>query len=118
MCLALKLVRYKFYGDLQSFSVLTHQWKNLFIDFVTRLLVSTKWKGKTYNSLLVIVNWLTKIVYYEPVKVTIDIPSLVKVIIKAVVESYGRPDSTVSDCGSVFTSKFWFSLCYFLGIKR
>ena len=28
------------------------------------------------------------------------------------------PNSIVSDRGSVFTSKFWSSLCYFLSIKR
>ena len=35
-----------------------------------------------------------------------------------VVRHHGLPDSIVSDRGSVFTSKFWSSLCYFLGIKR
>ncbi len=30
----------------------------------------------------------------------------------------GLPDSIVSDWGSIFTLKFWSSLCYFLGIKR
>ena len=57
-------------------------------------------------------------VYDEPVKVTIDAPRLVGVIIDVVVRHYGCPDSNVSDRGSVFTSKFWSLLCYFLGIKR
>ena len=43
----------------------TYQWKNLSIDFVIRLLVSTNWKGKSYDFILVIVNWLTKMVYYD-----------------------------------------------------
>ncbi len=57
-------------------------------------------------------------VYYEPVKVTINAPALVEVIIEAVVQHHGLPDSIVNDRDSVFTSKFWSSLCYFLGIKR
>ncbi len=57
-------------------------------------------------------------VYYEPVKVTIDALGLAEVIIEAVMLHHGLPDSIVSDWGSVFTSKFWSSLCYFLGIKR
>ncbi len=57
-------------------------------------------------------------VYYELVKVTIDTLALAKVIIEAVVRYYDLPDSIVSDQDSLFTSKFWFSLCYFLGIKR
>ncbi len=35
-----------------------------------------------------------------------------------VVRQHGVPNSMVSDCGSVSTSKLWSSLCYFLGIKR
>ena len=57
-------------------------------------------------------------VYYKPVKVTIDAPGLAKVIIDVVVRHHGLPDSIVTDRGSLFTSKFWSSLCYFLGIKR
>ncbi len=88
------------------------------MDFIIGLPVFTHWKGETYDSILVIIDRLTKIVHYKPVKVTIDVPALVEVIIKAVVWHHGLPDSIVSDCGSVFTSKFWSSLCYFLGIKR
>ncbi len=57
-------------------------------------------------------------VYYEPVKVTIDAPGLAEVIIDMVVHHYGVPEFIVIDQGSLFTSKFWFLLCYFLGIKK
>ncbi len=76
------------------------------MDFVTGLPISTNWKGETYDSILVIVNQVTKMVHYKLVKVTIDVPDLVEAIIKAVVQYYGLPDSIVSDCDSVFTSKF------------
>ena len=61
---------------------------------------------------------MTKMVHYEPVKVTIDAPGLAEVIIDVVVRHHGLPDSIISDRGAIFTSKFWSSLCYFLGIKR
>ncbi len=86
--------------------------------FVTGLPVSTHWKGDTYNSIQVIVNWLTNMVYYELVKVIIDDLGLAEVILDVVVRHHDLPDSIVSDRGSVFTSKFWSSLCYFLGIKQ
>ena len=57
-------------------------------------------------------------VYYEPVQMTITAPALAEVIFNVVVRHHGLPDSIVSDRGSVFTSKFWSSLCYFLSIKR
>ncbi len=67
------------------------------MDFVTGLPVSTNWKGETYNSILVIVDRLTKMVHYELIKVTIDASGLGEVIIKAVVRHHGLPDSIVSD---------------------
>ena len=88
------------------------------MDFVTGLPVSTNWKGDTYNSILVIVDWLTKMVPYKPVQTTIDAPGVAKVIIDVIVRHHGLPDSIVSNKGSVFTSKFWSFLCYFLRIKR
>ncbi len=87
------------------------------MDFVTGLPVSTNWKGETYDLILVIVDQLTKMVYYEPVKVTINALALAEVIIEAVVQYHGLLDSIVNDQSLVFTSKFWSSLCYFLGIK-
>ena len=53
--------------------------------FVTGLLILTDWKGDSYNLILVIVDWLTKMVHYKSVKVTIDAPGLAKVIIDVVV---------------------------------
>ncbi len=88
------------------------------MDFVTRLPVSTNWKGETYDSILVIIDRLTKMVHYKPIKVTIDVPGLAEIIIEVVMRNHGLPDSIVSDQDLVFTSKFWSLLCYFLGIKR
>ena len=85
VCLASKAVKYKPYGDLQSLPVSTHWWKDLLMDFVTGLPISTDWKGDSYDSILIIVDWLTKMVHYEPVKITINAPGLAKVIIDVVV---------------------------------
>ena len=118
VCLASKAVRHKPYGDLQSLPIPTHRWKDLSIDFVTGLPISTDWKGDSYNSILVIVDRLKKMGHYKQVKVTIDAPGLVEVIIDVVVRHHGLPDSIVTDWGSLFISKFWSLLCYFLGIKQ
>ena len=87
------------------------------MDFVTGLPISADWKGESYDSILVIIDWLTKMVHYKPVKVTINTPGLAEVILDVVVWHHGLPDSIVSDRGLLFTSKFWSSLCYFLDIK-
>ena len=116
--LASKAVRHKSYGDLQSLPVPTYRWKDLLMDFVTGLPILRDWKGDSYNSILVIVDRLTKMVHYKTVKVTINALSLAEVIIDVVVRHHGLLDSIVTDWGSFFTSKFWSLLCYFLGIKR
>ena len=118
VCLGSKAVRHKPYGDLQSLPVPTHRWKDLSMDFVTGLPISTDWKGDSYDSILVIVDRLTKMVYYESVTIIINAPGLAEIIIDVVVQHYGLLDSIIIDCEAIFTSKFWSSLCYFLGIKR
>ena len=57
-------------------------------------------------------------VYYKPVKVTINAPGLAEIIINVVVRHHGLPNSIVTNRGLLFTSKFWSSLCYYLGIKQ
>ena len=88
------------------------------MDFVTGLPISTNWKGDSYDSILVIVDQLTKMVHYKPVKITINTPGLAEVIIDVVICYHGLLDLIITDRGSLFTSKFWSSLCYFLGIKQ
>ena len=88
------------------------------MDFVTGLPISTNWKGDSYNSILVIVDRLTKIVHYEPVRVTIDALELAEVILDVVVRHHGLSNSILFDRGLLFNSKFWSLLCYFFGIKQ
>ncbi len=64
------------------------------------------------------VDRLTKMVYYKPVKVTINTLGLAKVIIDVFVWHHGVYQSIMTDRGSLFTLKFWFLLYYFLGIKK
>ena len=57
-------------------------------------------------------------VHYKPVKVIIDTPSLVEVIINMIIRHYGFLDSIITKQKSLCTSKFWLLLYYFLGIKQ
>ena len=54
-----------------------------------RLPVSTNWKAKNYDLILVIVDKLIKIVNIKPVKITIDAQSFAEVIIDVVVQHHG-----------------------------
>ena len=88
------------------------------MDFVTGLVLFANWKGDSYDSILVIVDRLTKIVHYKPVKVTINTSRLAKVIIDMVVRYHGLLNFIINDCKAIFMLNFWSLLCYFLDIKR
>ena len=60
LCISSKAIGHKFYSDSQSLSVPTHDWNDLSMDYITGLPVSTNWKGKNFDSILVIVDLLTK----------------------------------------------------------
>ena len=113
-----KAIWHKSYGDLQSLPILTHRWKDLSMDFVTGLPILTDCKRDIYDSILIIINWLIKMVHYNPVKVTINASGLAGDIIDVVMSDHGLLDWIVTDRGLFFTLKFLLSLCYFLGIKQ
>ena len=92
--------------------------RDLSIDFVMGLPISTDWKRESYDSIIVIVDWLIKMVYYELVKMSINALELAEVILDMVIQYHGLPDSIVTNQSSFFTSKFWSLLCYFFKIKQ
>lgn len=63
-------------------------------------------KYKTYNFMLVIINQLTKIVYYYPLRVTINILGLAKVKLNIVIWHYGLPNLIFTNKNLLFTFKF------------
>lgn len=58
-----------------------------------------------------------KIVYYKPLRTTIDVAGLAKRIIDVKISHDSFLNLFVHDRDSLFMSKFWFSPCNFFGIK-
>ena len=56
--------------------VLTNRYKNLLIVFIIELLILTTKRSRNYNSILVIINWLIKIVYNKLINISTYILSL------------------------------------------
>lgn len=96
----------------------TQFWKNLSIDFVTGVSLSVKCKDKNYDLILVMINFLTKMIDYKPVKTIINAAGFVKVIIDIEVRHYGLLESIVSNRGSFFTSNFFFYYAIFMTSNR
>ena len=76
------------------------------MDFVTGLPISTNWKEDSYDSILVIIDQLTKMVHYKQVMITINVPGLAEVKIDIVVYHHSLPNWIMTDRRSLFISKF------------
>ena len=61
------------------------------------LLILTDWKKDSYDLIFVMVDWLTKSIHYKPIKITINILSLAKIIIFMIVKYYGLYNSIVTN---------------------
>lgn len=88
------------------------------MNFITGFLLLMDWKNNNNDLTLVIIDCLTKLVHYKAVKITINIIRLVKIIINVLVGYYYFLELIVSNKSSLFTSKFWFLLCYYLDINQ
>ena len=88
------------------------------INFVIDLLILINKKNNSYDSILIILNLLTKLIYYKLIKIIINISNLTKIIINIVIKYYIFLNLIVINRGLLFTSKFQLSLYYFFGIKQ
>nr|GFC28976.1 reverse transcriptase domain-containing protein [Tanacetum cinerariifolium] len=70
-----------------------------------------------YDSILVIVDRLTKSAHFLPKKKTDSIEKLAELYLKEIVCKHGVPVSVISDRDSLFTSRFWVSLQEALGTQ-
>jgi transposase InsO family protein len=116
-CQRVKPLRHKPYEELQTLPQPKGPWLDVTMDFITDL-PSSKERGKAYDCILVVVDRYTKMARYIPTKKTIDAAELADVFLSKIVKLHGVPESIVTDRGSLFTARFWSSLCYHLNIKR
>lgn len=116
-CQRTKSARHRPYGELASLPHPGGPWQEISMDFITDLPPSPG-DGQYWDSILVIVDRYTKMSLYIAVKKTITAEELATSFLRRVASVFGIPKGIVSDRGSVFTSKFWSSLCYHFKIKR
>ena len=70
-----------------------------------------------FNSILVVVDRLTKRALLIPTTTRLNAAGLVDLVIDNVVTQHGLPSNIVSDRGSKFTSRLWKATCMALGMK-
>ena len=72
---------------------------------------------KGYDSIWVIVDWLTKAAHFLPVRTNYGGEKLAQLYVDKIVKLHGEPSRIISDRGTQFTSKFWKSLHKAMGTK-
>ncbi len=117
ICQRTKTKRHRPYGELSSFPIPSKPWQEITLDFITGLPPS-RFRGKVFDSILVIVDRYTKMARYISTTKDITAAELAELFILYVVKDFGTPAGITSDSGSVFTSKFWSTLCFYLKIRR
>jgi hypothetical protein len=100
-------------GLLQPLPIPEWKWDNVGMDFITGL-PRTKFG---YDSIWVVVDRLTKVPHFIPVKTTYTSARLAKIYMSQIVCLHGVPKSIVSDRGTQFTSHFWCQLHESLGTR-
>lgn len=101
-CQRNKSVRHRQYGLLQPLPVPTRPWASLSMDHIVDLPLSSG-----FDSILVIVDRLTKQAHFVPAKKTDTSQQLAYQYLSNIFRLHGLPDDIVSDRGPTFTSKWW-----------
>jgi hypothetical protein len=88
---------------LQPLKVPEWKWEKVSMDFI----VGIPRTQRGYDSIWVIIDRLTKVAHFIPVKTTYVGPQLVQLYILRIVWLHGVPKRIMSDRGTQFTLKFW-----------
>jgi hypothetical protein len=106
VCQRVKAEHQKPSGLLQPLPIPEWKWEDISMDFINRLPRTLKGNDLIW----VIVDRLTKVVHFIPVRTTYGGDKLAKLYIDNILKLHGVPKSIVSDHGAQFVSKFWRSL--------
>jgi hypothetical protein len=87
-------------GLLQPLPIPENKWEVITIDFITKL-PKTK---RQHDSIMVVVDKLTKDVHFVPVKKTHTTTNIAEIYMRKIVRLHGIPRTIVSDRDTKFTS--------------
>jgi len=93
-------------------SILEKPWIHILAEFITKLPLA-----QGYNSILVVVDRLTKMVHFIPTTEKTSVEGLAKLFRDNVWKLHGLPESIISDRGPQFAAGLMRELNRMLGIK-
>ena len=103
---------HKLYGSLKQLPISEWPWNSISMDFIKKLLSSSG-----FDTILVIVNWLTKQTIFIPAHDTITSADLAHLFILHVFSKHSIPSYITSNRGLKFVSNFFQSLGTALDIQ-
>lgn len=89
-------------GILQPLPIPSAIWDDISLDFIIRLP-----KSKGYETVLVVVDRLSKYCHFIPLKHPYTARSLADMFLREIIRLHGIPKSILSDKDPLFLSKFW-----------
>ena len=116
-CSRNKKPRHKAHGLLQQIPLVERPWSSISLDFIVKLPQSRLYK-MPMDSILVVVDCLTKMAHFVPCQESMDAEKLAQLFMREIFRLHGVPDSIISDRGTTFTAAFTSSLCKLLKIKH
>jgi hypothetical protein len=102
-CTRVKAIHMKTAEPLQSLPIPTWKWEDISMDFIVGLLRTVK----GFDSIWVIVDRLTKIAHFLPLKMDHPVVVYAQLYIAHILSLHGVPKTIISDRGPQFVSKFW-----------
>ena len=87
------------------------------MDIIVGLPPSTDSKGNAYDAILVVVDCFTKIAKYFSIREMMAALQLVELFCNEIIKQYSTLRSIITDRRSIFTSKYWSTLCYYMKAK-
>jgi transposase InsO family protein len=116
-CQRMKSPRHKPYGLLAPLPQPDHPWQDIAMDFITGFPPAGR-RGKAYDAILVVVDRFSKMARFIACTKDIDAVEMAERLTEDIISKLGMPRSTVTDRGSLFTSKYWETFCRCLNTKR
>ncbi|CDJ54096.1 hypothetical protein EBH_0079940 [Eimeria brunetti] len=113
-CRGSKALSQKPAGLLQPVLVPSSRWSHVSLDFITDLPPTPR----GHDSILVIVDSLSKMAHFIPTKKTASAADTVELFADRLIRYRGFPDVLISDRDPRFQSLLWQQLCHRLHIKR
>src|SRR3954465_11811451 len=90
-------------STLQPLPIPEWKWDKVSMDFITSFPKSQKGN----NAILVVIDRLSKVAHFLPVRKSITASQIAELYVSRIVSLHGVPLEINSDRGSLFTSRFW-----------